>query len=160
MSFTQWQSWQMLNSLYQTVQEILSEASSYEQASTIWVGSSGSTWIADITIHETETDVTLRVQMPETLVDLKVKVSPETAVIQGKPIACDVEGYFSASSIQNLIPLPIAVHPESVQVKLQDNVLMLVLPKSGRIQRQTIAVQVTSDDRCLEQSNVLNAECC
>jgi HSP20 family molecular chaperone IbpA len=149
----------MLNSLYQTVQEVLAAASSYEQASTIWVGSSGSTWITDITVHETETDVTLRVQMPETLVDLEIKVSPETAVIQGKPIACDVEGYFSVGSIQNLIPLPIAVHPESVQAQLQDNVLVLVLPKSGRIQRQPIAVQVTSDDRCLKQPNVLNAEC-
>jgi HSP20 family molecular chaperone IbpA len=159
MSFMNGPSWQMLNSLYQTLQEILAVATSHNQESTVWVGSSDSTWISDITIQETDTEVILQVQMPEPLDELEIKISPETAVIQGKPIGCHVEGYFSVGSVQNLIPLPIAVHPESVQARMQDNMLFLVLPKSGRIQRQPIAVQLTPNDRGFEQPNVLDAKC-
>lgn len=157
MSFTQWQSWQTLNSLYQSIQEIFANAPFIEE-STVWVGNSGSDWISDITIRETDTEMILQIHLPSEFANLKVQVSPETVLIQGKPTGSDVEGYFNSGHVQNLIPLPIAVHPEVVQAKIQNDILTLVLPKSGKIQQQRIAVHFTEDNNCFEQVSAPNVK--
>jgi HSP20 family molecular chaperone IbpA len=157
MSFIQWQSWQLLNSLYQSVQEILANAPFIEE-STVWVGNSGSDWISDITIRETDTEMVLQFHLPDEFANLKVQVSPETVLIQGKLSGFDVEGYFNSGYVQNLIPLPIAVHPEVVQAKRQDDMLTLILPKFGRIQQQRIAVHFADDSEPFEQASIPNVE--
>jgi HSP20 family molecular chaperone IbpA len=103
------------------------------------VGSSGSDWISEVVFAETDTAITLQLHLPSELEDISIKVSAETAVIQGRRTD-DVEGYFCSGYIQNFIPLPIAVHPETVQAELNANVLTLILPKSGKIQQQRLTV--------------------
>ena len=158
MSFIQWQSWQILNRLSRSVEEVLANFPAVE--SSVWVGSDDSAWVSDITIHETATEMVLRIQMPSALDNLEVQISPETAVIQGKPLEYQVEGYFNVGLVPNLIPLPIAVHPDAVQAELHTNTLILILPKSGSTQRQRIAVQFSQDDRCLDRANLSNAKSC
>lgn len=122
------------------------ETNSTETSSTVWVGSHNAAHMPDIKIHETDRTVTLFVYLPNLpLRDLEVYISSETAIIQGKSTQDEVEGYFSAEPFQHIIPLPILVHPEAVQASFDSSVLTLSLPKSGRIQRQRIAVKLDND---------------
>ncbi|NJO43367.1 MAG: Hsp20 family protein [Cyanobacteria bacterium CRU_2_1] len=154
-----WQSLHTLETLHQQIQDALVELLHTSYESTVWIGSDERTWISEIKIRETDANVILCIQIPDTPVeDLAIQISPETAVIKGKPRQAEVEGFFSPGYFQNIIPLPIAVHPEAVQAQLNHNILTLTLPKSGRIRQQRITLHPTSDCFALEQ--VTRAETC
>jgi HSP20 family molecular chaperone IbpA len=138
MSHIEWQSWQILSNLIQSLEELFVQFSALQET-TIWVGSSGSDWISEIVFAETDATITLQIHLPLQLEDISIKVSSETAVIRGRRTD-DVEGYFCSGYVQNFIPLPIAVHPETVQAELNANLLTLILQKSGRIRQQRLTV--------------------
>lgn len=159
MSLLEWQPLHILETLYQQLQETLTDLSVACPKSTVWVGSNGSTWISNITILETETKILLSIQVPDVeLKDLHVQVSPETAIIQSRSPQNVVEGYFDPGTQQHLIPLPIAVHPESVQAEFEHGNLVLILPKAGVSRRQRITVQVQDKIHYLDSAEITSAE--
>jgi HSP20 family molecular chaperone IbpA len=159
MSLFEWQPLQILETLCQHLQDILTDLSTTCPTSTVWVGSNDATWISDITILETTRNVILSLQLPNVeLNDLDIQVSPETAVIQNRSAQNVVEGYFDPGPRQHLIPLPIAVHPEAVQAEFKHGNLVLILPKAGRTKRQRINVQVQDKSHDLDSAGISSAE--
>lgn len=144
MSSISWHSLRALETIHQQIQASLSSLLKNTHESTLWLGTDGAGLISEIKIRETETSILLDIQLLEQLTDLDVQVSPETAVICARSYQDEVEGYFSTGQLQNIIPLPISVHPETVHAELQDTTLTLVLPKAGKIDRQRISLPVST----------------
>jgi HSP20 family molecular chaperone IbpA len=147
MSLLFWQSLQALETIHQQIYASLTSLIESNCRSTVWLNTDGSDLISQIKIHETDTDMVLDIQLLEQLTNLEIQISSETAVIRARLLEDEVEGFFSSGQRQNIIPLPIAVHPEAVRAELHQTVLTLTLPKAGEIDRQCIALQV--DDKLL-----------
>lgn len=136
-----------LEPLHQQMQDALTDVLHHCYESHVWVGSDdGVIWISQIAIQETETNITLQIQIPKVLLqNLEIQISSETALLQSKLTTEEVEGFFSPGYIKNIIPLPISVHPEAIQAQLNGTVLTLVLPKSSQVRQQRFPVRLTKD---------------
>lgn len=152
MSLIHWQSLQALEAIHHQIQSDLMRLIESSHGSTVWVSTNGTDLISEIKIHETETDVILDIRLPKEITDLEVQLSSETALLRARSQQDEVEGFFSSGQLQNIIPLPISVHPEAVHAEFQDSILTLKLPRSGRIDRHRIAVQFSHN----QPSNLLH----
>lgn len=139
---------QVLNELSQLFQDSFATLLKGCHQSTLWVGSTAETEtaIAELTIHESQTEVVLRAYLPDVqMATLDVQIAQETVLIQGQwSQSAEVEGYFRPSRFQSLIPLPYCVHPETVRAFLEQNVLTIRFPKQGKIQPSRVRVELTS----------------
>jgi len=154
MSLIHWQSLQALETIHRQIQTTLTSLIENSQAATVWVSTNGTDLISEIKIQETETDIILNIHLLEKITNLEVQISSETAVLRGQSHQDEVEGFFSSGQAQNIIPLPISVHPEAVYAELHYPMLRLSLPKSGQIDRQRIAIQLTHDQQSLRLSSL------
>jgi HSP20 family molecular chaperone IbpA len=138
-----WTALEVLDHLYQHIQADFTGLLNDRTELNLWVGSKDTTWISAVKLADLETEWVLQIQLPEGLnyQNLQVQITPETAVISYQKD--EVEGFFSSGRIQNLIPLPMAVHPEAVRVELQTDRLLLILPKTGWLQRQQVTFDFT-----------------
>lgn len=159
MSSLNWQTLQSLEVLHRKIQDVLADLSHDRCESTVWVGSSGSTWIPEVKIRETAASIILEMQIPESQLEgLDVQISPETAVIRAKSVHDVVEGFFSPAQMQHIIPLPMPVHPEAVQANLKQSTLTLVLPKSGAVERQRITLHLANTNFVPNHQEFISAE--
>lgn len=161
MPSTHWNFLAALDALHQKIQDTLTDGLLVSQQSRIWIGNnSETTWISGIEMHETETEIVLKILMaPVSFIDLDVQVSSETALIQGRLDTDAVEGFFAPVRVQHLIPLPIPVHPEAVRAHWKANQLTLTLPKTSRVHRQRIVVEM-SEPGCPVQAKFSQVEPC
>lgn len=141
MSLIHWQSLQALETIHQQIQAALIGLIENSHHSTVWVSTNGSDLISEIKIQETNSNIILDIHLLEQITDLEVQISSETVVLRGQSDQDKVEGFFSSGRVQNIIPLPISVHPETVHAELDYPMLTLTLPKSGQIDRQRTAIQ-------------------
>lgn len=146
MTLAYWESLQTLARSSQSIQRLLSALLEGCHSSTLWVGNTETAAIPAIEIQETDTEVILRAQIPDIPAEnLEIQVTQETVLIQGKfAHSADVEGYFSPSQFQSLIPLPTPVHPETVQADWQDNFLTLRLPRLAIVQVPRVQVNLSN----------------
>lgn len=137
---------QVLNELSQFFQHSFANLLKQSQQSTLWIGNTEETAIAELTIHELQTEVVLRAYIPDVqMATLDVQIAQETILIQGEwSQSAEVEGYFRPSRFQSLIPLPYCVHPETVQALREQDVLTIRFPKPRKIQSSRVRVEVTS----------------
>lgn len=118
----------------------LSNSPDYHQQLALWVGNIEESVISEITIHETKAEFILSIRIPQlNLMDLSVQVTQEVILLQGQwQEALQVEGFFHPPGFANLIPLPHAVHPETVWVEKQANGLLIQLTKQAEIQPSVV----------------------
>jgi HSP20 family molecular chaperone IbpA len=141
MSSIHWQLLSALEPIHQQIQTVLTQTVNRYSQSTVWVDTNDDNWISAIKTHDTATKVVIEVQLSDDqLQDLEVQISSETAVIRARSTRDMVEGFFCAGLLESTIPLPISVHPEAVWATIDHNIITLVMPKSGKIDRQRIAV--------------------
>lgn len=144
---------QVLNDLSQLFQHSFASLLKECQQSTLWIGNTGETAIAAITIQETQTEAVLKAHIPEVqTATLDVQVSQETVLIQGQwSKSREVEGFFRPSRFQSLIPLPYSVHPETVRAELEQDVLTIRFPKQGEIQPSRVRVELKHPNLVIPQ---------
>jgi HSP20 family molecular chaperone IbpA len=146
MTLADWQSLRALETLHQHMGNIMADLMQASYESTLWVGSNCSDWASSIDIQENDASMTLLIQLPDVNAeDLEIEVTQETAVIRGIQRQDEVEGYFSPSQFQSIIPFPSPIHPEAVRAELNGNILTLTLLKVGKIQRRGFRISLSSD---------------
>jgi HSP20 family molecular chaperone IbpA len=99
------------------------------QCSGYWLSNADEAPIVAVTLQQTPVDILFTVDIPE--IDqllLDVQVTPGAITILGtwKPSA-GVEGFFHPSDFECLIPLSIAVRPETIRVEVQPQGLSILL---------------------------------
>ncbi len=144
---------QLVNDLSQLFEQSLTGLLNDCPQSTLWIGNTEETAIAQITICESQTEVVLKAYIPDVeRVTLDVQISQESILIQGQWFqSAEVEGYFRLSQFQSLIPLPYAVHQETVRAFLEQDVLTIRFPKQGEIHRSRVRVEQTSPNLAIPQ---------
>lgn len=144
---------QVLNDLSQLFQHSFATLLNGCHQSTLWMGNTAETPIAELTIHESQAEVVLRAYLPDVQsTTLDVQIAQETILIQGQWCeSAEVEGYFRPSRFQSLIPLPYCVHPETVQAFLEQDVLTIRFPKPGKFQRSRVRVELKHPNLVMPQ---------
>jgi HSP20 family protein len=143
--------WQFLNNLYQRIQFGNDKPTSTLPLLTLWVAQEGTTPVEGVKIQETSTHLFLKVSIPSLRPeDLEIRVTSETIFLAGEQMEqVQVLGYcdftYPVQQFQCLIPLPYAVHPETVTAEFQGNVLRLTLPKQKNVSPRTQGIVVYCD---------------
>lgn len=157
--------WQFLNLLYKRVQLCSDNASSNVPVLTLWVAQEGTTPVENVKIQETPTHLFLKVSIPSVQPeDLEIRVTSETIFLAGEKIErVQVFGYcdftYPVQQFKTLIPLPYAVHPETVSAEFQGNVLFLSLPKQKNVLPRTQGVMVHCDSNEQRFSELKKVNC-
>lgn len=114
------------------------------QQSTLWIGNTEDTAITKLVLRENNKKIAIEAWMPDIdITTLKVKVSRETVIIQGRMNHThQVEGYFYPSRFQSLIPLPYLVDPKTVKAEYKNGVLIIFLPVQIESSDEKIQVKV------------------
>lgn len=113
--------------------------------STLWIGNTGETPIAAITIDEMESKFVLKVGISDIhlLKNLSLQITPERILIQGEPTeAMVVEGYFRPRGFESLIPLPHPVQPETCLAQIEPDVLTIQVVKELRVEPSPLWIQL------------------
>jgi HSP20 family protein len=139
---------QALTQLSQLVQGSLASFLEDYQQSTLWIGNTEDMAIAAMSIQERTTEVILKIQLCDVdIPTLEIQLTQETVLLQGKLTdRSRIEGYFYPGQFQTLIPLPYPVHPETVRAELQQDMLLIHLPKQAEIQQHRVKVDVIFPD--------------
>ncbi|CAD0226948.1 conserved hypothetical protein [Planktothrix agardhii] len=164
MIFENFNPWQFLNNLYQRMQVIKDQSISNDPPLTIWVAQEGITPIRDVQMQETSSHIILKVSIPSLKPeDLSIRVTSETVFLSGEKIEqVEVPGYcdftYPSQQFQCLIPLPYSVHPENVTAELDQNLLLLKLPKEKTVSPRTqgIIVRCSPDLQRLSETWEIN----
>ncbi|WRH68227.1 MAG: Hsp20/alpha crystallin family protein [Planktothrix sp. GU0601_MAG3] len=158
--------WQFLNNLYQRMQIIKDRSLSNDPPLTLWVAQEGITPIREVQMQETSNHIVLKVSIPSLKPEnLEIRVTSETVFLSGEKIEqVQVQGYcdftYSSQQFQCLIPLPHCVHPETVTAELEQNLLLLKLPKERTVSPrfQGIVVRCSSDFQPLSEAWEVNSK--
>lgn len=150
-----------LEGLNHQMQKLLLELLQTRVESTVWVGSSGATCISALEMQTTATHLILLIRIPGIVpAHLEVEATQEAIVIRGCRSLAETAAWSPVERFQNVIPLPVAVHPEVVQAELQQDILSLRLPKAGTTERRGVRVQVVERDRPSECADAIGVEVC
>ncbi len=102
-------------------------------ASTLWVCHQGSTQPLVINLQETRSLLILQIQSVKGSLDLQI--TPETVLVSGDhPVLPDADPDSLAPRFHSLIPLPIAIQPQTAIAELNGATLVLTLMKSAQPQ--------------------------
>lgn len=156
--------WRFLNNLYQRMQVIKDQPISNDPPLTLWVAQEGITPIRQVQMQETSNHIILKVSIPSLKPEnLEIRVTSETVFLSGEKIEqVQVLGYcdftYPSEQFQCLIPLPHCVHPETVTAELDENLLLLKLPKEQTISPRSkgIVVRCSSDLQRLSEAWEVN----
>ncbi|HEY9647989.1 MAG TPA: Hsp20/alpha crystallin family protein [Chroococcidiopsis sp.] len=137
---------QIVDELNQLLQQSCQTLLNQCQQSTFWVANTEETPVRAITIHESSDQLLLDICLADVqLSTLTLQLAQETVLLSGKWAESDpVTGYFEGDRFQSLIPLPFAIHPESVYAELTESGLQLYLPKQGQIQPSRMRIELNS----------------
>jgi hypothetical protein len=101
--------------------------------STLWVCDRGSAQSLIINLQETRSLLILQVQSVKG--SLNLQITPATVLISGRrPVAPDAAPDQLATYFHSLIPLPIAIQPQTAIVELNGSTLTLTMMKSAQPQ--------------------------
>jgi hypothetical protein len=98
---------------------------------TTWIGNNGASLISLLTMQFADGAVALKIRIPNLfrVEDLEILVTSTSATIQGSQKKVDIKDYIGADRFHNVISFPVSIFPEKVQVKLDGDMLTLILPK-------------------------------
>jgi len=147
MGLLHWEALQRLNTLNQYMYALLRDLIQTSCETTLWVGDGAVTWIPALEVTETDTDITLRAEIPNGLANtLSIEVTQETIILRGeREKSVELRNYldfeFYPGQFQSLVPLPAPIQPQTASAELQGCLLTLTLQKSWQ-PRQTVYVEL------------------
>ncbi len=135
---------QIVDELNQLLQHSCQTLLNQCQQSTFWIANTAETPVRGITIHESADLLLVDIALADVqLSTLTLQIAQETVLLSGEwAESGQVSGYFAGDRFQSLIPLPFAVHPESVHAELTQSGLQLSLPKQGQIQQSRMRIEL------------------
>jgi HSP20 family protein len=110
-----------------------------------------SSWLPAVDVHENETAITLRTELPGlSLDDVELTIDKGRLTIQGEKRLEkeDTDGDYrrieaSYGSFYRSFPLPDSVDQEAVEARFENGVLYIVLPKTEEAKPKRIAVKIS-----------------
>ncbi len=137
-----WQPFQELNTVKQQLDQLFDDFAKAETAPT--------TWTPAVQVVESETALTLHVQLPGVKADdIDVQASREVVAISGNRTAATLaEGNqlrrneFRYGAFRRVVSLPVAVDPNQVTADYEAGILVLTLPKAEDERNKVVKVAI------------------
>ncbi len=137
-----WQPFQEMNAVKQQLDQLFDYFACVETAPT--------TWTPAATLVESETALTLRIQLPGINVDdIDIQASREVVAVSGtRPSLELAEGEtlrrneFRYGGFRRVVSLPVAIDHNAVTADYEAGVLVLTLPKAEDVRNQVVKVSI------------------
>ncbi len=137
-----WQPFQEMNAVKQQLDQLFDDFAGVETAPT--------TWTPATTLVESETALTLRIQLPGINVDdIDIQASREVVAVSGtRPSLELAEGEtlrrneFRYGGFRRVVSLPVAIDHNAVTADYEAGVLVLTLPKAEDVRNQVVKVSI------------------
>jgi HSP20 family protein len=148
MSLIRWQPMRELDTLRRQMDRMFEDILSDRSLPVFSTGDM--TWVPAIEMTETETDLTLKAEIPGiSAQDLDIQVSEDSVMIVGEhkeEAKTDEKGYlrseFHYGQFQRMVALPVSIRNQEAKADFKDGILTLTLPKSEEAQRKVVKLNL------------------
>lgn len=137
-----WQPFQEFNTVKQQLDQLFDDFAKSETAPT--------TWTPAVKLVESETALTLHVQLPGVNADgIDIQASREVVAISGSRTAPDLDegtqlrrNEFRYGAFRRVVSLPAAIAPNQVTANYEAGILVLTLPKAADERNKVVKVAI------------------
>lgn len=155
MALIRWEPFREVESMQRQMNRLFDQIMSYSNPQIEGDRPDGMTFMPAAEIHETETEVKLRVEIPGVEAkDLDVNVSAEAVAIRGERRSETQRedggmrrSEFRYGSFHRVIPMPSRIQNDKVQAEFQNGVLCLTLPKAEDEKNRVVKVNLQGQDQ-------------
>ena len=155
MALLRWEPFREIESMQRQMNRLFDQMMPYSSTPIEGDRTDGITFMPAVEIHETDSEVKIRAEVPGIEAkDLDIKVAADAVSLQGERRSEVQQGNggmrrseFRYGSFQRIIPLPTRIQNDKVQAEFQNGVLCLTLPKAEEEKNRVVRVNLPGQNQ-------------